>query len=134
MRLLGVPSSCPFQQFPFCRALSDLRETYKDAFLKKHGVKFGFMSAFLKASSVALKDVAEVNASIEGNEIIYHDYVDISVAVATPKGLVTPVLRGVEKMNYLQIEKELAALGAKVGILSSLTLNLASPRPLLATP
>lgn len=71
------------------------------------------MSAFLKASAVALQDVPEVNASIEGSDIIYHDYVDISVAVATPKGLVTPVLRGVEKMNYLNIEKELAALGQK---------------------
>jgi len=95
------------------RPISELRDSYKEAFLKKHGVKLGFMSAFVKAASVALQDVPEVNASIDGTDIIYHDYTDISVAVSTPKGLVTPVLRGVEKMSYAQIEKELAALSVK---------------------
>lgn len=104
--------SKPFA-FSHKRALTELRETYKDAFFKKHGIKFGFMSAFLKASAVALQEIPEVNASVDGSDIIYHDYVDISVAVSTPKGLVTPVLRGVESMNYLSIEKELAALGTK---------------------
>jgi len=93
--------------------LMDLRSTYKDAVLKKHNVKFGFMSAFIKASAVALQELPTVNASIDGSEIVYHDYVDISVAVATPKGLVTPVLRNVEDMNYIDIERNVAALGAK---------------------
>jgi 2-oxoglutarate dehydrogenase E2 component (dihydrolipoamide succinyltransferase) len=93
--------------------LMDLRSTYKDAILKKHSVKFGFMSAFVKASAVALKELPTVNASIDGSEIVYHDYVDISVAVATPKGLVTPVLRNVEDMNYIDIERNIAALGSK---------------------
>jgi 2-oxoglutarate dehydrogenase E2 component (dihydrolipoamide succinyltransferase) len=90
-----------------------LRSTYKDAVLKKHNVKLGFMSAFVKASAVALKELPTVNASIDGNEIVYHDYVDLSVAVATPKGLVTPVLRNVEDMGYVDIERNIAALGAK---------------------
>ncbi|KAJ2962504.1 hypothetical protein NQZ79_g2400 [Umbelopsis isabellina] len=93
--------------------LMELRSTYKDAVLKKHNVKFGFMSAFVKASAVALKELPTVNASIDGSEIVYHDYVDMSVAVATPKGLVTPVLRNVEDMDYIDIEKNIAALGAK---------------------
>jgi len=63
----------------------DLRKEYNDLFLKKHGIKFGFMSAFLKASAIALMEIPGVNASIDGQDIVYHDYVDISVAVATPK-------------------------------------------------
>lgn len=94
--------------------LMGLRSDYKDAVLKKHGVKFGFMSAFVKASACALTDIPAVNASIDGNEIVYHDFVDISVAVSTPKGLVTPVLRNVEDMDFLDIEKTVAALGKKV--------------------
>lgn len=94
--------------------LMGLRADYKDAVLKKHGVKFGFMSAFVKASACALTDIPAVNASIDGNEIVYHDFVDISVAVSTPKGLVTPVLRNVEDMDFLDIEKTVAALGKKV--------------------
>ncbi|KAI8584564.1 hypothetical protein K450DRAFT_216924 [Umbelopsis ramanniana AG] len=93
--------------------LMDLRTTYKDAVLKKHNVKFGFMSAFVKASAIALQELPAVNASIDGTDIVYHDYVDISVAVATPKGLVTPVLRNVEDMGYIDIEKNIAALGNK---------------------
>ncbi|KAI9258277.1 dihydrolipoyllysine-residue succinyltransferase E2 component [Sporodiniella umbellata] len=93
--------------------LMNLRSTYKDAVLKKHGVKFGFMSAFAKAAAVALKDIPAVNASIDGTDVVYHDYVDLSVAVSTPKGLVTPVLRNVEDMDYLNIEKNIAELGKK---------------------
>lgn len=93
--------------------VSDLRKSHGEAFLKKHKLKLGFMSAFVKASSAALLDQPVVNAVIDGNEIVYRDYVDISVAVATPKGLVVPVLRNVEKMNYADIEKEIAALGEK---------------------
>lgn len=93
--------------------LIEMRQKYKEAFLKKHQVKLGFMSAFVKASQFALKDQPVVNATIEGNEIIYRDYVDISVAVATPKGLVVPVLRNVERMNYADIEKTIVQLGEK---------------------
>ena len=93
--------------------LTELRKTYAEQFNKKHNVKLGFMSAFIKASSYALQDSPIVNAVIENNEIVYRDYVDISVAVATPKGLVVPVLRNVERMNYAEIEKEIAALGEK---------------------
>ncbi|KAG1168649.1 hypothetical protein G6F70_008622 [Rhizopus microsporus] len=93
--------------------LISLRADYKDAVLKKHGVKFGFMSAFVKAAAVALQEIPAVNASIDGNEIVYHDYVDMSVAVSTPKGLVTPVLRNVEDMNYLDVERSIAELSKK---------------------
>jgi len=93
--------------------LMELRKTYGDQFLKAHGIKLGFMSAFVKASAYALTSQPAVNAVIDGNEIVYRDYVDISVAVATPKGLVVPVLRNLEKMNYADIEKGIAALGEK---------------------
>lgn len=93
--------------------LVDLRKTYGDQFHKRHNLKLGFMSAFVKASATALMDQPVVNAVIENNEILYRDFVDISVAVATPRGLVVPVLRNVEKMNYADIEKEIAALGEK---------------------
>lgn len=93
--------------------LMALRSQYKDAIVKKHGVKFGFMSAFVKASAAALEEIPAVNASIDGNEIVYHDFVDMSVAVSTPKGLVTPVLRNVEDQSLLDIEKNIADLGKK---------------------
>jgi len=93
--------------------LVELRKTYGDQFLKKHNLKLGFMSAFLKSAASALQDQPAVNAVIDGNEIVYRDFVDISVAVATPKGLVVPVLRNVESMNYADIEKEIASLGQR---------------------
>lgn len=93
--------------------LIEMRQKYKDVFVKKHGVKLGFMSAFVKASAYALKDQPVVNANIEDNQIIYRDFVDISVAVATPKGLVVPVLRNVEHMNFADIEKTINHLGEK---------------------
>ncbi|KAI8089030.1 dihydrolipoyllysine-residue succinyltransferase E2 component [Halteromyces radiatus] len=93
--------------------LMQLRKEYKDAVVKKHGVKFGFMSAFVKASAIALQEIPAVNASIEGTDLVYHDYVDVSVAVSTPKGLVTPVLRNVEDMSFVDIEKNIAAMGNK---------------------
>lgn len=93
--------------------LIDMRQKYKDAFLKRHGVKLGFMSAFAKASAYALQDQPVVNAVIEGNEILYRDFIDISVAVATPKGLVVPVLRNVDNMNFADIEKSINQLGEK---------------------
>lgn len=91
----------------------DFRKQNQEAFQKKFGIKLGFMSAFLKASAYALQDQPVVNAVIDGTDIIYRDYVDISVAVATPKGLVVPVLRNVERMNFADIELGLAALGEK---------------------
>ncbi|XP_025201098.1 dihydrolipoyllysine-residue succinyltransferase component of 2-oxoglutarate dehydrogenase complex, mitochondrial [Melanaphis sacchari] len=94
-------------------SIMDFRKTNLEAFQKKHGLKLGFMSAFLKASAYALQDQPVINAVIEGNEIIYRDYVDISVAVATPKGLLVPVVRNVQDMNYADIEKTIAALGEK---------------------
>ncbi|XP_020706187.2 dihydrolipoyllysine-residue succinyltransferase component of 2-oxoglutarate dehydrogenase complex, mitochondrial isoform X2 [Athalia rosae] len=93
--------------------LMDFRKANQEAFTKKYGLKLGFMSAFIAASSYALKDQPVVNAVIDGNEIVYRDYVDISVAVATPKGLVVPVLRSVENKNFAEIEIALAALGDK---------------------
>jgi 2-oxoglutarate dehydrogenase E2 component (dihydrolipoamide succinyltransferase) len=94
--------------------LINLRKKYKDAVLEKHGVKMGFMGAFLKASAAALTEVPAVNARIEGENIIYSDFVDVSVAVSTPKGLVTPVLRNCESLSIVQLEQALAALGKKV--------------------
>jgi len=94
-------------------ALMEMRKKYKDEVLKEHDVKLGFMSAFARACTLALQELPAVNASIDGDEIVYRDYVDLSVAVATPKGLVTPVVRNVESMGFLQIEKEIAGLGKK---------------------
>jgi len=91
------------------------RNKYKDQFLKQHGIKLGFMSAFAKASAYALEQEPLVNASIDDvtGEIVYRNFVDISIAVATPKGLVVPVVRDVHKMNYFQVEKSINDLGVK---------------------
>ncbi|RAH48380.1 putative dihydrolipoamide succinyltransferase [Aspergillus brunneoviolaceus CBS 621.78] len=98
-------------------SLMEFRKLYKDDVLKKTGVKLGFMSAFSRACVLAMKDVPAVNASIEGpnggDTIVYRDYVDISVAVATEKGLVTPVVRNAENMDLVGIEKSIADLGKK---------------------
>lgn len=93
--------------------LITLRDKYKEEFAKKHGVKLGFMSPFAKACSVALMDVPSINASWGTDNIEYHDFVDISIAVSTPKGLVVPVLRDVQKMNLAQIEKKIEEFGNK---------------------
>lgn len=99
-------------------ALMDFRRRYKDEILKKTGVKIGFMSAFTKASILAMKDIPSVNASIEGpgggDTIVYRDYVDVSIAVATEKGLVTPVVRNAETLDLVGIERAIAELGKKV--------------------
>ncbi|XP_016949941.1 dihydrolipoyllysine-residue succinyltransferase component of 2-oxoglutarate dehydrogenase complex, mitochondrial [Drosophila biarmipes] len=91
----------------------DFRKQNLEAFTKKYGIKFGFMSIFSKASAYALQDQPVVNAVIDGTDIVYRDYVDISVAVATPRGLVVPVIRNVESMNYADIEIALAGLADK---------------------
>ncbi|GAB2231590.1 hypothetical protein Drorol1_Dr00010599 [Drosera rotundifolia] len=93
--------------------LMKLRTDYKDAFLEKHGVKLGFMSGFVKAAVSALQSQPVVNAVIDGDDIIYRDYTDISIAVGTPKGLVVPVIRGADKMNFAEIEKEINVLAKK---------------------
>lgn len=93
--------------------LMELRKKYKDAFTKKHGVGLGFMSLFTKAVTMALKDWPAINAQINGDEIIYHDYADIGIAVSTPKGLVVPVVRNAENMSLAQIEKEILNLATK---------------------
>ncbi len=92
----------------------ELRKKYKDAFIEKYGAPLGFMSIFIKASIHALKFVPSVNAEIRGTDIVYKNYYDISVAVGGPKGLVVPVLRNVDGMNFADIEKELARLAEKV--------------------
>src|SRR5271170_3643592 len=98
-------------------SIIEFRKLYKEDVLKKTGVKLGFMSAFAKACVLAMKDIPAVNASIEGpgggDTIVYRDYVDISIAVATPKGLVTPVVRNAESMDMIAIEQAIADLGKK---------------------
>uniref|UniRef100_A0A8C5G271 Dihydrolipoyllysine-residue succinyltransferase component of 2-oxoglutarate dehydrogenase complex, mitochondrial n=1 Tax=Gouania willdenowi TaxID=441366 RepID=A0A8C5G271_GOUWI len=95
--------------------IKEMRNNYNDLLLKKHNFKLGFMSAFVKAAALALNDQPAVNAFIDDTtkEIVYRDYVDISIAVATPKGLVVPVIRNVEVMNFADIEKAINALGEK---------------------
>ena len=93
--------------------IMELRNTYKDAFEKKHGVKMGFMSFFVKACCHALKEVPEVNAEIDGTDIVYKNYVHMGVAVGTPSGLVVPVLRDADQMGFAAIEKKIAELGLR---------------------
>lgn len=93
--------------------IMDMRKQYKELFIKKHGVKLGFMSFFVKACVQALKDVPAVNAEIDGTDIIYKNYYDISIAVGTPKGLVVPVLRDCDERSLGGIEKGIGELGAK---------------------
>lgn len=90
-----------------------LREKYQERFVQKYGIKLGFMSIFAKACAKALLEMPDVNAYIDGNDIIYHDYVDISVAISTPNGLVVPPIRNVESLSYAEIEKEIKVLSEK---------------------
>ncbi len=91
----------------------DLRNQYKDRFLKKHDVKLGFMSFFVKASIEALKRYPVVNASIDNNDIIYHGYYDIGIAVSTPRGLIVPVIRDADQLDFAGIEKTIVEYGQK---------------------
>ena len=102
-------------------AVIDARAKYKDLFEKKHGIRLGFMGFFVKAAALAAKDVPSVNASIEGEEIVYHDYLDVSVAVSAPKGLVVPVVRNADRMSFAEIEKTIDDFGkrAKEGTLTA---------------
>lgn len=92
----------------------DLRNRYKEPFLKEHGVKLGFMSFFAKASVEALKKFPEVNASIEEKDIVYHDYFDIGIAVSSERGLMVPIVRNVDRLSFADIEKAVDTLGKKV--------------------
>ena len=94
-------------------AVIEARDKYKDLFAKKHDIRLGFMGFFAKAACLALKDVPSVNAYIEGDEIIYHDYVDISVAVSAPNGLVVPVIRDADQKGFARIEQDIADFGAR---------------------
>jgi len=94
-------------------AVMEARDKYKDLFAKKHDIRLGFMGFFAKAACLALKDVPSVNAYIEGDEIVYHDYVDISVAVSAPNGLVVPVIRDADKKGFARIEQDIADFGAR---------------------
>jgi len=101
-------------------AVMEARNKYKDLFEKKHGVRLGFMGFFTKAVCMALKDVPAVNAQIEGDEIVYNDFADISVAVSAPNGLVVPVIRDADKMSVAEIERAIGDFGkrAKDGTLT----------------
>jgi 2-oxoglutarate dehydrogenase E2 component (dihydrolipoamide succinyltransferase) len=94
-------------------AVIDARAKYKDLFEKKHGVRLGFMGFFVKAACMALKDIPSVNASIEGDDIVYHDYVDVSVAVSAPGGLVVPVIRDAQALSVAGIEKTIGDFGRR---------------------
>ncbi|MFT3978760.1 MAG: 2-oxoglutarate dehydrogenase complex dihydrolipoyllysine-residue succinyltransferase, partial [Sphingomonas bacterium] len=94
-------------------AVIEARARYKDLFEKKHGVRLGFMGFFVKAACMALKDIPSVNASIEGDEIVYHDYADISVAVSAPNGLVVPVIRDADQLSVAGIEKTIGDFGRR---------------------
>jgi 2-oxoglutarate dehydrogenase E2 component (dihydrolipoamide succinyltransferase) len=90
-----------------------LRERWRDAFEKKHGVRLGYMSIFVKAAIVALKELPAVNAEIDGDDIVYKNHYDIGVAVGTEQGLVVPVVRDADAKSFAEIEKEIGALGRK---------------------
>lgn len=102
-----------FQEVDMTAAM-EFRKRHKDQVMKDHGVKLGFMSIFARASVMALKEVPAANSLIDGDHQVFKDYVDLSVAVATPKGLVTPVVRNAETMGLIDIEKAIAELGKKV--------------------
>jgi 2-oxoglutarate dehydrogenase E2 component (dihydrolipoamide succinyltransferase) len=95
------------------KPVMDLRAKYKDKFEKEHGVKLGFMSFFVKAAVAALKKYPIINASVDGNDIIYHGYFDIGIAVGSPRGLVVPILRNADQMSIADIEKKIGEFGQK---------------------
>ncbi len=100
-------------------AVIEARTRYKDLFEKKHGIRLGFMGFFVKAVALATRDIPSVNARIDGDEIVYHDYLDVSIAVSAPKGLVVPVVRNAQALSFAEIEKTIADYGkrAKEGTL-----------------
>jgi 2-oxoglutarate dehydrogenase E2 component (dihydrolipoamide succinyltransferase) len=101
-----------FNEIDMSRTIA-LREEWREAFEKKHGVRLGFMSVFVKASIAALKEIPGVNAEIDGDDVVYKNHYDIGVAVGTEYGLVVPVLRDADRMSFAEIETGIAALGRK---------------------
>src|SRR3546814_9527152 len=101
------------------------REKYRDSFEKKYGGRLGFMGFFTKAVALAAHDIPAVNARIDGDEIVYHNYLDVSVAVSAPNGLVVPVVRNADSMSFADIEKAIADLGkrAKEGTMTMDDMN-----------
>lgn len=95
------------------KPIMSLRKQYQETFEKRHGIRLGFMSFYVKAVTEALKRYPEVNAAIDGDDIVYHNYFDISIAISTPRGLVTPVLRDCDKMNLAEIEQAIKTLALK---------------------
>jgi len=95
------------------KPIMDLRKQYQDQFEKRHGIRLGFMSFYVKAVTEALKRYPEVNASLDGDDIVYHNFFDISIAVSTPRGLVTPVLRDSDTLGFAQVEKGIKELAVK---------------------
>ncbi|MEX8493486.1 2-oxoglutarate dehydrogenase complex dihydrolipoyllysine-residue succinyltransferase [Sphaerotilus sp.] len=93
--------------------LMDMRKRFQDKFEKEHGIKLGFMSFFVKAAVAALKKFPVLNASVDGNDIVYHGYFDIGIAVGSPRGLVVPILRNADQMSFADIEKKIAEFGKK---------------------
>ena len=91
----------------------EMRKRFQDKFEKEHGVKIGFMSFFVKAAVHALKKYPVLNASVDGNDIVYHGYFDIGIAVGSPRGLVVPILRNADQMSFADIEKKIAEFGVK---------------------
>jgi 2-oxoglutarate dehydrogenase E2 component (dihydrolipoamide succinyltransferase) len=91
----------------------EMRKRFQEKFEKEHGVKLGFMSFFVKAAVAALKKYPVLNASVDGNDIVYHGYFDIGIAVGSPRGLVVPILRNVDQMSFSDIEKKIAEFGVK---------------------
>ncbi len=95
--------------------LMEMRKRFQEKFEKEHGVKLGFMSFFVKAAVAALKKYPVINASVDGNDIVYHGYFDIGIAVGSPRGLVVPILRNADQMSFADIEKKIAEFGKKAG-------------------
>jgi 2-oxoglutarate dehydrogenase E2 component (dihydrolipoamide succinyltransferase) len=95
------------------KPIMDLRKKYGDKFEKEHGVRLGFMSFFVKATVAALKKYPVINASVDGNDIVYHGYFDIGIAVGSPRGLVVPILRNADQLSFAEIEQKIAEFGAK---------------------
>jgi 2-oxoglutarate dehydrogenase E2 component (dihydrolipoamide succinyltransferase) len=95
------------------KPIMEMRKQYKDIFEKRHGARLGFMSFFVKAATEALKRYPAVNASIDGDDIVYHGYYDIGVAVSSERGLVVPVLRDTDRMNYAEVENGIRDLLTK---------------------
>jgi 2-oxoglutarate dehydrogenase E2 component (dihydrolipoamide succinyltransferase) len=91
----------------------EMRKKFQDKFEKEHGVKLGFMSFFVKAAVAALKKYPVLNASVDGNDIVYHGYFDIGIAVGSPRGLVVPIIRNADQMSFADIEKKIAEFGQK---------------------